>query len=225
MQVVIDRTTVNINQQKVLRDLGYDARSKPPARMRALVNEYSANINQIIAPSYSYVTRDIDFVQGRYTFLEGGLVFESKVIARLLEQCEQITAFTITIGECLEETVGQIADDGFILRARVLDAIGSDAIEKVADTIQDRTRWLAAAEGLTVSRRFSPGYCDWPINQQRILFNAMNDDTAGINLTEECVMVPHKSISGIIGMGTPENNIEHYNPCETCHKQGCDGRR
>ncbi|GAH91002.1 unnamed protein product, partial [marine sediment metagenome] len=51
------------------------------------------------------------------------------------------------------------------------------------------------------SRRLSPGYCDWKIDQQKMVFRAMKDDSAGVRLTEECLMLPQKSISGIIGIG------------------------
>jgi len=52
----------------------------------------------------------------------------------------------------------------------------------------------------------------------------MNGDYAGIRLTEQCLMLPQKSISGIIGIG-PCNKVENYNPCKTCDKQDCVGRR
>ncbi|MFC1995291.1 vitamin B12 dependent-methionine synthase activation domain-containing protein [Chloroflexota bacterium] len=76
-----------------------------------------------------------------------------------------------------------------------------------------------------MSRRFSPGYCDWELSQQKMVFRAMNGDFAGIRLTEECLMVPQKSISGIMGLGTCDSNIENYNPCVTCKERDCPGRR
>jgi len=125
----------------------------------------------------------------------------------------------------LEETAYQLAKDGLILQATVLDAIGSDAVEKLADFVQDRIREVAATKGLVTSQRFSPGYCDWNIGQQRMLFWALNGNTLGIHLTGECLMIPQKSISGIIGIGFSNGDVESYNPCKTCEKHDCPNRR
>ncbi len=37
-------------------------------------------------------------------------------------------------------------------------------------------------------------------------------------------MIPRKSISGIIGIGS-NGNVQDYNPCKTCEKHDCLGRR
>ncbi len=183
------------------------------------------NAHYLIEPSYSYVIRDIEWARGSIVFIEDSIIFKSQVIAQLLEQCEKVAVFLVTIGKHLEETACRLAKDGLILQATVLDAIGSDAVERVADFVQGRMREAASAYGLVTSRRFSPGYCDWDIGQQRMLFWAMNGDAAGIHLTSECLMIPQKSISGIIGIGSCKSSVESYNPCGTCDKHDCVGRR
>ena len=100
---------------------------------------------------------------------------------------------------------------------------GSGAAEKLAVSVEDRIRKLASLDGLKISRRFSPGYCDWAVSQQKMVFQALGDDSAGILLTESCLMIPRKSVSGIVGLA--KGNIEDYNPCNTCKKQECPGRR
>ena len=81
-------------------------------------------------------------------------------------------------------------------------------------------------QGLVASKwRFSPGYCDWNVNQQEMIFKILNDDTAGVSLTDDCLMIPGKSVSGIIGIGDAGSHVEDYNPCVTCIKEECPGRR
>jgi len=196
-----------------------------PARISSLIDEYIENANHLIEPSYSYVIGDIELVHDSTVVIEGSIIFESQVIARLLEQCHKVAVFLVTIGKHLEETSCRLADDGLILQASVLDAIGSDATEKVADFVQDSIREMAGAQGFVTSRRFSPGYCDWDIGQQRAVFQAVDGDVVGIRLTKRCLMIPRKSISGIIGIGPSNSNVENYNPCKTCNKYDCVGRR
>jgi hypothetical protein len=216
---------IDIDRQEVLTHIGYAEEYQPSARILSLVNDYIENYHDLLAPSYSYTIRDIVLVEGADTIIEGSVTLESKVIARLLKRCEKVAIFALTIGNHLEEMVAYLAENGLVLQATVLDAIGSGATEKVADFVEDRIRRMANADGLVTSWRFSPGYCDWEVSQQKMVFRALNGDSAGIRLTESLLMIPRKSISGIIGIGLPKHNIENYNPCQTCKKKDCPGRR
>ena len=223
--MVVTSTRIDIDRQQVLHNIGYGADCKLPGRISSLIDEYAENAYQLIEPSYSCVIRDIKLVQGSSVFIEGSIIFESQVITQLLKQCEKVAVFLVTIGNHLEEMTYRLAEDGFILQATVLDAIGSVAAEKVADFVQSRVGEVVRAQGLCISQRFSPGYCDWNIGQQKIVFRAVNGDTAGIQLTDRCLMIPQKSLSGIIGIGPSNGNVENYNPCKTCNKYDCRGRR
>lgn len=225
MTTVSSQILINIDKEKVLRDVGYDANCEPPARAMTLAHDYAENVNQLINPAFSYVIKDVDFVINSSVFIEGGFIFQSQVISELLKKCEKVAVFTLTIDGYLEETVAQLAEDGLVVQARVLDAIGSNAVELVADHVQDIIRQRVSARGLHISRRFSPGYCDWEVGQQQTLFRAMNGSNISIQLTDENLMLPRKSISGIIGIGTCKNEIEDYNPCVSCQQQNCPGRR
>ena len=216
---------INIDSQHILHSIGYGTDYEPPARIMSLVDEYVENAHHLVDPSYSYVVRDIELVLGPSVVIEGTVVFQNRVIARLLERCQKVAVFALTIGKHLEEMVSHLAEDGRLLQAMVLDAIGSDAAEKVAYYVQDRIAELAGAQGLCTSQRFSPGYCDWSVSQQKMVFRALNGDTAGIRLTRGYLMLPQKSISGIIGIGPCDGSVEGYNPCRTCNKRNCPGRR
>jgi len=219
------KNRIDIDKQQVLHSIGYDTDCKLSTRIASLIDDYVGNVHHLVEPSYSCVIRDINMVQDSRVVIEGSIVFESKVIAPLLEQCEKAAVFMVTIGEHLEETAYRLAEEGLIVQATVLDAVGSVAAEEVANFVQGRVREIANDQGLVISQRFSPGYCDWDISQQRMVFWAVNGDSMGIHLTDGCLMIPHKSISGIIGIGPRDGNVENYNPCKTCDKHDCQGRR
>lgn len=225
MIAISNSVDVQIDRRRVLRSIGYDARRKPSARVASLLDEHMENAHDLIDPRYAYVLRDIERIRRSCAFIEGSVVFESVVITRLLEKCQMVAVFLATIGGRLEEMVLRLAEDGLVLESVVLDAIGSVATEEVGEFVQSRIEEVAHAQGLGVSRRFSPGYCDWTVRQQRMVFRAMNGSSMGIRLTRACLMVPRKSISGILGIGPSSGDLEHYNPCRTCRKRNCVGRR
>jgi len=218
------RNEFDIDTGQVLKHMGYGTDGVPSARIESLVQEYADNICHLIEPSYSYVIRDINAVRGSRVFIEGSITFRSNIIAQLLKDCPKVAVFVLTVGGRLGEVVRQLSEDGLMVQAAVLDAIGSDTAETLAHVVQDIIATEAEAEGLGISLRFSPGYCDWRVSQQKMVFRAMGGDTAGVRLTGGCLMIPQKSISGIIGIG-PADKVGSYNPCLTCDKRDCRGRR
>jgi hypothetical protein len=216
---------IEIDKKQVCQYIGYDADYELSARISSLIDEYVEHAPHLIDPSYSYVIKDIERVQGSTIVIEGWIIFESQVLAQLLEQCHKVAVFLVTIGEHLEEMAYQLAKDRLVLQATVLDAIGSDAVERVADFVQDRIGGMASAQGLVTSERLSPGYCDWDIGQQKKLFRAVDWNSAGIRLTKDCLMIPRKSISGIIGIGPSNSNVGNYNLCKACREHDCQSRR
>ncbi len=221
--MVTPSSRFNINRDRVLHDIGYASDSKVSTRMLSLVDDYIKNAHQFIAPSVSYAIRDILAVTGNSVEIEYDVVFESEVISKLLEKAKKVAIFVMTIGNYLEDAAAQLAQDGLVLQSAVLDSIGSDAAEKLADSVEGQISEVAYNQGLTITRRFSPGYCDWNVTQQKIVFQAMRGDCAGVRLTDGCLMIPRKSISGIIGIGPSE--ITEYNPCKICDEYSCAGRR
>ena len=216
---------IYIDRQKLLSRIGYGDDYEPSARIASLVDDYIENYHDLLSPAYSYTIRNIESVDGNRVTIGDSIVLESKVISRLLERCERVAVFALTIGNYLEDLVAYLAENGLILQATVLDAVGSGTAEKLAIQVEGKIRINAGIEGLITSRRFSPGYCDWEVSQQELVFRILDGDMAGIRLTESMLMIPRKSISGIIGIGRPGNDIENYNPCSTCLKKDCPGRR
>ena len=62
----------------------------------------------------------------------------------------------------------------------------------------------------------------WPIEGQRELFRILGDTegTVGVRLTDSCLMLPSKSVSGILF----QDHTGHVN-CALCPRENCPNRR
>jgi hypothetical protein len=214
---------IDIEKREVCRYLGYAKGQSPTAPRSSLIDNQTAEAYGLIEPSYSCVIKKVKDVEGPRIFIEESVVLTSNVIARIFSKCHEVAVFVTTLGSRLEEKVSQLMSEGEILKAVVLDAVGSEAVEKIACWIEGGVRERAAAHDVEVSLRFSPGYCDWDIRQQRGLFRALDGDLPGVELTEDCLMIPRKSISGIIGIGFDQAIT--LSPCFFCGKKDCPHRR
>lgn len=214
---------IEIDKGKVYRYMGYDNGRKPKARIASLVDEYVENAYDLIQPSFLYTVKDIDLVYGSIILAEGS-VLQSDILSRLLKRCQKVAFFVCTIHNYLENMSRWLAKNGDMLQASCLDAIGSDAIQHVADFVHMRVGRLARFQNMVVSRRLSPGWCDWDIQQQREIFQAVDGDSIGVHLTEDCLMTPRKSVSCLIGLGPSDSGVDTFNPCKTCSKTDCAER-
>lgn len=225
MVTTSSQVDVGIDKRSVYRYLGYGADGEPPPRISSLIDEYVDNAQQLIEPSYTYVVRNVLLHQGSRVLIEGPVVFQSEVVTRLLSRCRRVGVLVATIGGRLEEMARRLAHDGLLLQASVLDAIGSSTVETVADVAHWVIAKRVSGEEDVTSRRFSPGYCDWDISQQLMVFRAVERDATEVHLTDDCLMIPRKSLSGIVGIGAADAGVQDYDPCGTCDRQECRGRR
>lgn len=218
-------TDIEIDRNVICRQLGYSPDVEPSPRISAIINECVENAKHLISPSYFYVLKDIITVSHSSATIEGPIVFHSHVISELLQKSSKVAVFIATIGGDLEEVACKMADNAKIVQSYVLDAIGSCLADSMASYVEARIAKQALEIGLCISRRFSPGYCDWDIGQQEMVFRVLSQEVPDVTLSEGYFMTPQKSVSGIIGIAPPENCIVEYNPCKACNKHLCIGRR
>ncbi len=214
-----------VTKDEVCARIGYSPDVEPSARVASIVDEYISTAKQLIEPSYAYNILDIKSIEPPRISVNSSIAFQSRVISNVLTPCTSVAVFALTIGGGLEEMAARLGEKELILEAFVLDIIGSSMTEKAADFVQGIIGEMANIRGMAISKRYSPGYCDWDIKQQELVFQALEGNNPGIKLSEDYLMTPEKSVSGIIGIGPSELGIATFNPCKTCAKKTCLWRR
>jgi hypothetical protein len=212
---------VALNRDEVCRRLGYEKGQSLRPRASSLVDSQLGEARLLIKPHACYTIKSITGVSSSTLSIDG-MVLRSRQIAPMFSGCSRVAVFLVTIGVGLEKRVAQLMGDGLAHEAFVLDTTGSVAVEEAADWLEGEIGRIAAAKGHRIGWRYSPGYCDWDIVQQKELFGILDGESIGVDLTGECLMVPRKSISGIIGMG--ESCITS-SACRFCNRKDCPTRR
>lgn len=186
------------------------------------------------------IYKEIKNLAGRYCAVKGGLhLFTSnqfnrydtvvqitdtylhtgKFIATQLKGSEFVAVFACTIGPKIERWANKYMKAGDGIRGYMADIIGSETVELAADVIQFELAKMMKEEGFLITNRFSPGYCGWPTEDQHLLFSLLPDKFCGITLTASALMMPIKSVSGIIGIGIRAKQMEY--PCNLCDMRDC----
>ncbi|MEA3470144.1 MAG: vitamin B12 dependent-methionine synthase activation domain-containing protein [Thermodesulfobacteriota bacterium] len=178
-------------------------------------------------PRLSYRMKKIEAIEKKTIRLSGGVTFNSPKLAKVMKYSDDITCFVATIGNVLDHEVAWLNNANRLTEAYILDSLGSMVIEHTVNEFHKEMGQRYGKQGKGVTLRFSPGYCDWPVTDQKKLFLVLDAEQIGVTLNESCLMHPRKSISGVFGI-CPVNNdnpIPPYNPCSECKKKDCVARR
>ena len=202
---------LGISLSEIYEQMGYGKTAPDEDTVRETVR-ITEEVMPLLRPRFCFfVQRELpDFSIGR-------------IIERQLRGAEAYALFICTAGKEYEEYQQRLKLEGDMVRVFIADALGSVIAEKTADCMErslqesiDKLQWHH-------TNRFSPGYCGWHVSQQQILFPLFRGETCGVSLTESSLMMPIKSVSGIIGLGRQVRHLDYT--CGLCDFKDCFRRR
>ncbi len=188
-----------------------------PGSQRA--DEVQRLIDEAVAVARPKAIYKLAFVESRGadTVVLGGLTFTSRVLRVNLDGLNRVFAYVCTAGREVAAWAERHEDP---LARYYADAI-NEAILRGAMLGFDRR--LTQAYRLERTSRMNPGsLADWPLREQRVLFALLGDVTGaiGVILMDSLLMVPAKTVSGII-FPTEET----FASCQLCPREVCPNRR
>lgn len=155
--------------------------------------------------------------RGEDSVVLGGKEFRSRVLAVNLADAHRVFAYVATCGPALERWSTGHADP---LSAWLADYAKTVALEAARTFVFRHVRETWRMPKLSA---MAPGSLpDWPLTQQQPLFQLLGDvaGTAGVVLTDSCLMLPTKSVSGILFPAATD-----FSSCLLCPRENCPGRR
>jgi len=170
------------------------------------------------AGCYSYFrVKEIDIRAG-YVKTDDAAIKCGPKIAKQLSGSEVIALFIATAGNSFDDWVRRKGLED-IMAEYYCSSIGSVIADKVADQIETEIINYSHSENRGITNRYSPGYCNWNIREQKMIFDLLPADKIGVVLTPSFLMKPIKSVSGIIGTGHGLTSGEYM--CDICDMANC----
>ncbi len=149
------------------------------------------------------------------------------VIGRLgasLRNAKSILVGIATIGPGLDETIREMNQTGDYPMAYFLDRIGVAALEQVTTAVCSVAEKAALLKNWGVSPFLSPGaHSAWALKDQKKLFGLVPTGGIGVRLNASQMMMPLKSVSGMIAMGPEFTSGSTGSLCTACsHATACN---
>lgn len=209
---LLDEIPFVLDELALQRRLHVTADSSDAAELAQLC----AQAREVARPKALYRLAYVDAKDDSGVVVDG-VRLDSRVLRVNLDTAHRVWVYTATCGTELGEWAEQLDD--------VLLQFWSEAIKEAA--LGAAIRALNA----DIDNRFTPGktsamapgsLVDWPLSQQRPLFEILGDAQAsiGVRLTDSCLMMPNKSVSGV--RFSTEVSFES---CQLCPRPDCPNRR
>jgi hypothetical protein len=219
-----DPVRLEADPQPIYRALGYRT-SSPAPMVTELVEEILQAAIPMLAPRCTVaLLPEEGLVFDKSSFTCAGVTFHTEpIITKRIRKSTRIALFVCSLGPGIEEWSKQELSGGDLLKGYTVDAAASTFVESAADWMERELENFISPRGWKQTNRYSPGYCDWSVREQQKIFSFFPPLPSGVMLTESSLMIPIKSVSGIIGLG-PDVEREEYE-CKLCDLKDCFQRR
>lgn len=215
-----DKSELNVSLTNIIKVIGYKETDIPNDYYQLLTELYHQAL-EIIYPQCGFVLLSdykLIFNSNNIKINEVSLNTE-RIVASPLKKAKELIIFTSTIGEGFDIWSKKMFESNDPLSGYFVDLLGSEITERVVDWLEIKIINFAESRGKFCSNRYSPGYCGWSVSDQHKLFNYLPENFCGISLTSSSLMKPHKSVSGIIGIGENIKTTEYA--CDFCKVKHC----
>lgn len=215
-----DFILATVTPKEVFAGMGYGD-TPPDERVARTVAWVLEEAKEVAKPRFCYQVFKAEWDSFLPILRVGETCLEmGDVIARQLGGSEAFAFFVATAGVEYDEWCRRQDDE---LRAYVADTIGSVLVERCADQMEETLQTAIDKLGWRHTNRFSPGYCGWHVWDQHLLFALLGEAPCGVTLTEGAMMLPVKSVSGVVGIGTDVRRLPYI--CTLCNMEHCFKRK
>jgi hypothetical protein len=208
---IFDSFEFIINIEKVKKKMGLEEEED-----LLLIEEYCHTAQKIARPKAAFAVAYLEEL-GKDHIKIGNVQFNSKLLAENLKETNKVIPYILTCGREIYEWAKGI--DGFI-EVFIAEQIKIETLSEASKFFHEYIRSNIFPEK---SSTMNPGSLeDWPLSEQNKMFELLLEPAKeiGVELTQSCLMIPDKSVSGIVFQ-----KEKSFVNCMLCQRENCSGRQ
>lgn len=214
---------IEISDKEIYSYLGYKD-SFPDDYVSTLISQLKAEAIAICRPKFGFRIINGEIIDKTTILLEHSRSFHpGRIITYSLKDSELFAIIIASIGKEMDQWITAKREGLDIMEAFIADALGSTIVEAIVVCGMEYLKKEMSKNNLGISNSYSPGYCGWDVAEQQMLFSLLPANFCGVTLTESSLMLPIKSVSALVGLGT--NIVKKPYGCAICRKKDCFKRR
>jgi hypothetical protein len=225
--VAIDGAALTPAPEAVLRDEAAPSDGAVSPRTQALLDEAFAIFQETVKPAA--LLQEVTAAEFAAVFRGEGKNADDAPLGRIFPSADALALFALTLGASLSERTEALFKENDYALGYMLDRVASLAADRAVHLLEETflqelfTGGIASGDTDIRVLSYSPGYCGWDLSGQKRLFEILRPETIGITLNESFLMVPLKSVTGVLAAGSEEAHRfdPEYPFCRFCRSRSC----
>ncbi len=203
----------SVDKSQAFRYMGYTD-GNVPENIKIITEKCEKQLLGIISPSYSIRIFDIESSVDGVILCGSNFIMRGNDIKSHLDECKKVALICATLGIGADRLIKQLSVSD-MTESFITDALASALIEQVCDIAETEIR--KKLPEMFMTWRFSPGYGDFPIDQQKVFLIVTNaSKQVGIHLSDGGMLMPSKSVTAVTGLS--EKPVKQKKRgCVTCN--------
>ncbi len=201
--VFLEKIFMEPPREKIYQRLGYQKRTTTisPGQQKQtdlLIHEAAS----VISLQGVFLRLPIAHRDGKRIFLSENIQLASEKLCVFLRDCREAVLMGATAGNAIMEAIRGKTRQDDLAAAVVYDATASEMTDATLDWIMNYLNQLLRREGKSLlPRRFSAGYADFNLENQKTIYDKLQMGKIGVNINPNYLLIPEKSVTAIGGIG------------------------
>lgn len=148
-----------------------------------------------------YARLEITDRSTEHVVLNNDAQLQSASLSKLLSKSREVVLMASTVGSEITDKIQKEVESGDASLGVILDSLASEAADSALDWMVDFINKFLRKDALMLTKnRYSPGYGDLLLENQKIIYDLLELQQLGIELTKSFMLVPEKSVIAIAGI-------------------------
>lgn len=193
---------ISVPYNGIYSRLGYaKGRTRISREQREEIEKYINDALVLIDLKGSASRVPIKRIDSEKIIISEKIIFKSQALAKLLVNCQEVLFMGATAGKRIVNSIEKNFQGKNITGAVVFDGVASQMADAALDWIVSYcNRQLRRENKYLTERRFSAGYGDFSLDNQRIIWETLKLKRLGVSLTEKNMFIPEKTVTALAGI-------------------------
>ena len=193
---------VEMPLKMILTRLGYrSSKTDLSVQQRAKLNETIAKGFSLCEAQGCWRIMGINEKKDDSVVLQNGSVLISKSIVSLLRESSAVVLMASTVGPAIVDETSKAVGRGDGATGVIYDAVGGQSADAAMNWVNQYVCGQLSRRAQRLTRhRFSPGFGDFGLENQRVLYSLLELERLDLHLTSRYMLVPEKSVTAVAGI-------------------------
>jgi hypothetical protein len=199
---VFDRISIDPPYKTIYHRLGFQKKTTElSAKQQKETDLLIEEALSFIALKGCTLRAEINQNDGGRVVINGDLTLESRQLSRFLGDCREVLLMGATAGSAVMEAIADKTGNDDLSAAVVYDATASEMTDAALDWLMAYVTSQLRREGKRLlPRRFSAGYGDFKLENQKSIYHLLDMQKIGVAISADFILRPEKAVTAITGI-------------------------